>query len=253
MHPSTAQQPTDIDTYEDDDDDDDDVTPYDVYSKPDDEVVESDTVKDEIESENKKLLKDALDDLSDEEPPEQKISSEDVDTPEKEEDKSDSSEFSEEEDDDEEAEKPKLTKMWPPPPEPETDKLPLETRAKPSGTNVLRKWPPAMGVTEEKKPVVKTVLPPKVMKRQWPPPQPEPEQPTLIEKIKPLESKPVVVPERKVVVEKPPSPQQQKIAVSLRPVKKEGPLPADKEETTNLFPLRNLKKATKKMVSTSRP
>lgn len=215
--PSTDTEP-DID--DDDDDEDEDVNPYDDYTGP---------KQQRSESENKKLLGDALNDLSDEEAP-KPVEDEPIEEP------------------------PKLTKAWPPPgytEEPERPVSPVgEKRARPAGgASVLRKWPPASGeqVQEVKPEAKKTIVIPG-KKKKWPPdPEPEPEvQP--VEEPKPIKPPAPVEPEVKKEEEEEVKPQK---FVALRPTKRENPTQTQSQSKENELAKIKLRKATDKSVGPS--
>ncbi len=227
---------------EEDDADDGDVNPYDDYSgpKPDASAQNFPVQRaegkepDKAESENKKLLGDALIDLSDEGEEGEMLSSQD--------------------DSDEIDEPQKLANVWPPPgytTEPEKPVSPVvEKKVRPAGgASVLRKWPPASGerVEEVKMPEVKKVNLPKGTKKKWPPdPEPEPEQPQL-KPVKPVEQpKPVQLPPPVETKEK----VEEKVErfVSLRPVKRQDPSASQSQERENELLKIKLKKASDKMV-----
>lgn len=131
----------------DDDDDDDDDNPYDEYAKPDQEVVKQKALKrqkmkqEERESENRKLLEDALGDLSDEDSP---TSMHDH--------KTSSSEGEEES-------ATKASKIWPPSQEPMESPFTQKQVSEGGGKDVLKRWPPASSkpseVASTKKPRMK--------------------------------------------------------------------------------------------------
>ena len=230
----TTVQPQVVDTEEPEDEGDDD-NPYDVYSKSDQDVVREKSLKrgaDQQESENKKLLADALDDLSSEEPPppEQPQNGEREAKPEPE-----AREEEEEEEEEESEFVPKVKTMWPPPaPEQTKEDKPAKPTIKPTGASVLRKWPPANAKQKTPKGEVKTSttttaatttttaaarLPGPRLSKKWPP-EPTTEEVPIAEKIKASKPKLPPPPEEEPVKREPPSPPAEvRRAVPLRSVK----------------------------------
>ncbi len=222
---------------EEDDDEDSEVNPYDDYSGPKSQAEEPlpPRAKEEepelIESENKKLLGDALIDLSDEEEAEER---------------------------DDDAEKPqKLSKVWPPPgyiKEPEKPVSPvMEAKGKPvGGANVLRKWPPALGepVQEARKPEPTKPVFARGLKKKWPPdPEPDAEEPKPVRPVKqptPVEPPAPVKAEVKEETEEDLKPNR---FVALKPVKREGTSQTRSQAEENELLRIKLKKSTDKTVS----
>lgn len=227
--------------------------PYDEYSKPDPEVVKQESHTAQSDSENKKLLEDTLVDLSLEEP------SVPVQQPTKEkETKPEPTAKGEEEEEEEEEESefiPKVKSIWPPPPpEQKEDKLIV----RPTGTSVLRKWPPANAKQgqppKETKPVTTAAATAKPLSskfsKKWPP-EPTTEEVSIAEKIKttkpkhpPAEEKP-----REQKLRPPSPPAETKRIVSLRPVKAESSLQKGESQKTTELSAIKLKKTDGKKVS----
>ena len=180
------------------DEDEDGANPYDIYAKPDPEVVKRKALKRKQEelllqqSANKKLLDDALSDLAkEEEPPPIPERNFDIEQEEDEKEIARSQPSFEEPDlnapidpqQDEEEHSPKpqygnVLRKWPPANvEPQLEKRPVEENrmSKPvAGTSVLRKWP--MTQEDQEKPKAEIVTPSKEMgaggrkiKKKWPP------------------------------------------------------------------------------------
>ena len=226
--------------------------PYDEYSKPDPEVVKQESHTAQSDSENKKLLEDTLVDLSLEEP------SVPVQQPTKEkETKPEPTAKGEEEEEEEEEESefiPKVKSIWPPPPEQKEDKLIV----RPTGTSVLRKWPPANAKQgqppKETKPVTTAAATAKPLSskfsKKWPP-ESTTEEVSIAEKIKttkpkhpPAEEKP-----REQKLRPPSPPAETKRIVSLRPVKAESSLQKGESQKTTELSAIKLKKTDGKKVS----
>ena len=225
-----------------DTDDDVDDNPYDVYAEPDREVVKQKALKrqkmkeEERESENRKLLEDALIDLSDEESP--------PSLPDR---KTSSSE-------DEDPGTAKVTKMWPPPPEP-AEKLHAEVHGKSGGANkdVLKRWPPATSPQQDTKVEATSSEKPRMrLAAKWMPKVEADEDEEGEQGGQPMEPTPSAPPpEPMAPAELPlaPSPDTKRaLAVHLRSVKQEGNAP-NTQRTETEFSKVKLKKASDMAVS----
>ena len=229
--------------------------PYDEYSKPDPEVVEQASPKNgtaKSDSENKKLLEDALVDLSSEEPsvPAQQPAKKEETKP-----KPAAKEEEEEEEEEEESEfVPKVKTMWPPPPPEHKEDKPI---VRPTGSSVLRKWPPANAKQEQPPKETKSVTtaaatakpPTSKFSKKWPP-EPTAEEVSIVEKIKTTKPKHLPADEkpREQKVRPPSPPVETKRVVSLRPVKAESSLQKQEGQKTTELSAIKLKRTDGKKV-----
>ena len=226
--------------------------PYDEYSKPDIVVkqkpmkhMETEQLQQQRASENQKLLEDALDDLSDEEPP-----------PPVSEQKSTSSESESDEDAKGKNLSPRVSKIWPPPPAAEQQERPVEIKTTRAGASVLSKWQVAVA---EEKTETKPAERPKArgLSKKWPPDPTEKEETEVSLKWppapKPAEESHVEPPEPKPTPPPPTEPEPEEklpaLAVRLRPIQQQEAPSKQLETQTMEIGKIHLKKAANKQVS----